>query len=174
MSSKQGPSATGRFDSAEYEAKVASLDLAIGEAVRTWGQLLSAVSYWIIRLADGPNGSHEVGLAVLPYGERDRWKVFRDLYRLRLVHADEETDPTQNLNGLMTGLFKMWERVLRVLRCTSLALLERLLRAASRPHRSLSLEPPTGPRAVPPLYSRRNVVSEPVLEGLHHVYRWAA
>ena len=58
--------------------------------------------------------------------------------------------------------------------------LRRVLRAyvtyynEARPHRSLALDPPAGPRACPPLPSRRNVVSEPVLGGLHHVYRWGA
>jgi len=58
--------------------------------------------------------------------------------------------------------------------------LRRVLRAyvtyynESRPHRSLGLQPPTGPLAVPPRHARQKVVSEPVLEGLHHVYRWAA
>ena len=41
-----------------------------------------------------------------------------------------------------------------------------------RPHRSLGLEPPDGPRPIPA--ERRRVVSRPILGGLHHVYQWAA
>jgi putative transposase len=41
-----------------------------------------------------------------------------------------------------------------------------------RPHRSLGLEPPDGPRPGP--VHRRRVVSRPILGGLHHVYEWAA
>ena len=44
----------------------------------------------------------------------------------------------------------------------------------ARPHRSLALEPPTGPRDLPPPSVRSRVVAEPVLGGLHHVYDWAA
>ncbi len=42
------------------------------------------------------------------------------------------------------------------------------------PHRSLGLRPPSGPRELPPSSARDRVVAEPVLGGLHHVYRWAA
>ena len=45
---------------------------------------------------------------------------------------------------------------------------------AARPHRSLALESPAGPRALAPTSERTRVVSEPVLGGLHHVYDWAA
>ena len=41
-----------------------------------------------------------------------------------------------------------------------------------RPHRSLGLEPPDGPRPIPT--QRRRIVSRPILGGLHHVYEWAA
>jgi putative transposase len=44
----------------------------------------------------------------------------------------------------------------------------------ARPHRSLALEPPTGPRGLPPPSERRRVVADPILGGLHHVYDWAA
>ena len=44
----------------------------------------------------------------------------------------------------------------------------------ARPHRSLALEPPTGPRELPPPSERSRVVAAPVLGGLHHVYDWAA
>ena len=43
-----------------------------------------------------------------------------------------------------------------------------------RPHRSLALEAPVGPRALSPPTPPAKVVSHPVLGGLHHVYRWAA
>ena len=43
-----------------------------------------------------------------------------------------------------------------------------------RPHRSLLLEAPVGPRALSSPSLRDEVVSDPVLGGLHHVYRWAA
>ena len=43
-----------------------------------------------------------------------------------------------------------------------------------RPHRSLLLEAPVGPRALSPPSLRDEVISEPVLGGLHHVYKWAA
>ena len=43
-----------------------------------------------------------------------------------------------------------------------------------RPHRSLLLDAPVGPRALSPPSLREKVVSDPVLGGLHHVYRWAA
>jgi len=43
-----------------------------------------------------------------------------------------------------------------------------------RAHRSLLLEAPVGPRALSPQPLRRDVISDPVLGGLHHVYRWAA
>ena len=42
----------------------------------------------------------------------------------------------------------------------------------ARPHRSLGLRPPSGPRELPPSSVRDRVVAEPVLGGLHHVYRW--
>ena len=45
---------------------------------------------------------------------------------------------------------------------------------AERPHRSLALSPPAGPRPLPPSSARDLVDAEPVLGGLHHVYRWAA
>ena len=45
---------------------------------------------------------------------------------------------------------------------------------AARPHRSLALQPPSGPRALPPPSERTCVIGEPVLGGLHHVYDWAA
>jgi transposase InsO family protein len=44
----------------------------------------------------------------------------------------------------------------------------------ARPHRSLDLEPPIGPRAQAPPSRRTRVVGIPVLGGLHHVYDWAA
>ena len=44
----------------------------------------------------------------------------------------------------------------------------------ARPHRSLSLEPPAGPRELAPPSRRARVVGAPVLGGLHHVYDWAA
>ncbi len=44
----------------------------------------------------------------------------------------------------------------------------------ARPHRSLGLRSPSRPRALPPSSTRNRVVAEPVLGGLHHVYRWAA
>ena len=44
----------------------------------------------------------------------------------------------------------------------------------ARPHRSLDLEPPMGPRALAPPARRTRVVGTPVLDGLHHVYDWAA
>ena len=43
-----------------------------------------------------------------------------------------------------------------------------------RPHRSLLLEAPVGPRALSPPSLRDELISDPVLGGLHHVYRWAA
>jgi transposase InsO family protein len=43
----------------------------------------------------------------------------------------------------------------------------------ARPHRSLALEPPAGPRALASP-ERNRVVAKPVLGGLHHVYDWAA
>jgi hypothetical protein len=45
---------------------------------------------------------------------------------------------------------------------------------AVRPHRSLALSPPAGPRPLPPPSARDRIDAEPVLGGLHHVYRWAA
>ena len=80
------------------------------------------------------------------------------------------------------------ERVIGTLRreCTDhlIALsephLRRVLRAyvayynEERPHRSLGLASPLGTRPLPPPSSRRAVRAEPVLGGLHHVYRWAA
>ena len=39
-----------------------------------------------------------------------------------------------------------------------------------RPHRALDLEPPAGPKVVEP----GPIVAQPVLGGLHHVYRRAA
>jgi hypothetical protein len=45
---------------------------------------------------------------------------------------------------------------------------------ASRPHRSLGLEPPAGPRPLTRPSDHGRVVAEPVLGGLHHVYDWAA
>jgi transposase InsO family protein len=45
---------------------------------------------------------------------------------------------------------------------------------AERPHRSLALSPPAGPRPLPPSSARDRIDAEPVLGGLHHVYRWAA
>ena len=44
----------------------------------------------------------------------------------------------------------------------------------ARPHRSLALEPPAGPRVLAPPSRRASVVGAPVLGGLHHVYDWAA
>ena len=44
----------------------------------------------------------------------------------------------------------------------------------ARPHRSLALEPPDGPRNLAPPSRRARVVGAPVLGGLHHVYDWAA
>jgi len=44
----------------------------------------------------------------------------------------------------------------------------------SRPHRSPDLEPPLGPRRQAPLSRRARVLGAPVIEGLHHVYDWAA
>ena len=44
----------------------------------------------------------------------------------------------------------------------------------ARPHRSLALEPPAGPRVLAPPSLRASVVGAPVLGGLHHVYDWAA
>ncbi len=44
----------------------------------------------------------------------------------------------------------------------------------TRPHRSLELESPAGPRELAPPFKRNRVVAEPVLGGLHHVYDWAA
>ena len=43
-----------------------------------------------------------------------------------------------------------------------------------RPHRSLALCPPAGPRELPPPAARDRVVANPVLGGLHHAYEWAA
>ena len=40
----------------------------------------------------------------------------------------------------------------------------------ARPHRSLDLEPPIGPRALAPPSRRTRVVGTSVLGGLHHVY----
>jgi len=40
----------------------------------------------------------------------------------------------------------------------------------ARPHRSLGLWPPSGPRELPSLSARNRVVAVPVLRGLHHVY----
>ena len=45
---------------------------------------------------------------------------------------------------------------------------------AARTHRSLALEPPTGPRELPPPSQRSHVIAEPVLGGQHHVHDWAA
>ena len=45
---------------------------------------------------------------------------------------------------------------------------------AVRPHRSLALCPPAGPRELPPPAAHDRVVANPVLGGLHHVYEWAA
>ena len=44
----------------------------------------------------------------------------------------------------------------------------------ARPHRSLALQPPSGPRELRPQSERNRVVGEPVLGGLHYVYDWAA
>lgn len=44
----------------------------------------------------------------------------------------------------------------------------------ARPHQSLSLEPPAGPRTLPLCSPRHRVIATPVLWGLHHVYDWAA
>ena len=44
----------------------------------------------------------------------------------------------------------------------------------ARPHRSLGLRPPSGPRGLPAPSERDRVVADPVLGGLHQVYRWAA
>ena len=44
----------------------------------------------------------------------------------------------------------------------------------ARPHRSLALEPPQGPRTLAPSLQVTRVVGTPVLGGLHHVYDWAA
>ncbi|MDA0353750.1 MAG: integrase core domain-containing protein [Chloroflexi bacterium] len=44
----------------------------------------------------------------------------------------------------------------------------------ARPHRSLALEPPAGPRALTPFPQRSRVFGAPVLGGLHHDYDWAA
>ena len=44
----------------------------------------------------------------------------------------------------------------------------------ARPHRSLALQPPSGPRELALPSERKHVVAEPVLGGLHHVYDWAA
>ena len=43
----------------------------------------------------------------------------------------------------------------------------------ARPHRSLALEPPAGPRELVPSATRSQVSAKPVLGGLHHVYDWA-
>ena len=44
---------------------------------------------------------------------------------------------------------------------------------AARPHQTLGLEPPDGPR-VPARLDSRRLVGRPVLGGLHHVHEWAA
>ena len=41
---------------------------------------------------------------------------------------------------------------------------------ANRPHRSLALEPPDGPRMPPSPELRQHVGARPVLGGMHHVY----
>ena len=37
-----------------------------------------------------------------------------------------------------------------------------------------SARPPSGPRELPPSSARDRMVAEPILGGLHHLYRWAA
>lgn len=44
---------------------------------------------------------------------------------------------------------------------------------AFRPHRSLALEPPAGPHPIPSAPADR-IVADPVLGGLHHIYRRVA
>ncbi len=44
----------------------------------------------------------------------------------------------------------------------------------ARPHRSLDLQPPAGSRLLPPPSARSSAIADPVLDGLHHRYRWAA
>jgi hypothetical protein len=44
----------------------------------------------------------------------------------------------------------------------------------AHPHRSLGLEPPAGPQEPPPSSVRERIVVDPLLSGLHHLYRWAA